>query len=137
MRTEPWKYLRNTKPMPLAFLVWILFLGMVAAAMQMTDQRTTATDPLLSRVGQPSELAVNEFKKAGMEEVRPHSLTDAERAKVQTALGALPSLESSSEFGEVAPGEDAMPLGAALEVVLIFFQLSWVAMSKVTYYLLF
>jgi hypothetical protein len=56
---------------------------------------------------------------------------------VQTALGALPSLESSSEFGEVAPGEDAMPLGAALEVVLIFFQLSWVAMSKVTYYLLF
>ena len=92
MRTELWKHSRNIRPTLLAFLVWILFLGMVAAAIQMKDQQTPSTDPLMSRVGQPSELAVNEFRKAGMEEVRTHILTNAERAKVEAAIGSLPFL---------------------------------------------
>ena len=75
-----------------AFLASILFPRMVAGAIQTAGQQYAATDRLMSRVGQPSELAASEFKKAGMEEVRPHRLTDAERAKVQAALNSLPSL---------------------------------------------
>jgi hypothetical protein len=47
---------------------------------------------LMARVGAPSPAAVDEFKKAGMEEVRPHVLTAPERAKVESVLASLPEL---------------------------------------------
>ena len=46
----------------------------------------------MARVGPPSQSAIDEFKKAGMEGVRPHTLTAPERAKVATALASLPAL---------------------------------------------
>jgi hypothetical protein len=50
------------------------------------------TEALMSRVGSPSQKAIDEFKSAGMEEIRPHTLTALERAKVEAALASLPTL---------------------------------------------
>ena len=47
---------------------------------------------LMARVGPPSQEALDEFKNAGMEDVRPHLLTTPERAKVEAALASLPAL---------------------------------------------
>jgi hypothetical protein len=47
---------------------------------------------LMARVGPPSDLALDEFKKAGMENVTQHTLTAPERAKVQALLASLPAL---------------------------------------------
>jgi hypothetical protein len=47
---------------------------------------------LMTRVGPPSDRALKEFKKAGMENVRPHTLTNSERTQVETVLLSLPSL---------------------------------------------
>jgi hypothetical protein len=47
---------------------------------------------LMDRVGPPSQEAIDEFRKAGMRGIRPHKLTDAERAKVQAVLASLPNL---------------------------------------------
>ena len=68
---------------------------------------------LMARVGAPSPMAVDEFKKAGMEEVRLHVLTAAERAKVQSVLASLPELNRralekrlhSLAFVDGIPGE--------------------------------
>ncbi len=46
----------------------------------------------MARVGTPSPAAVDEFKNAGMEEVRPHVLSISERAKVESVLASLPEL---------------------------------------------
>jgi hypothetical protein len=52
-----------------------------------------ATKSLMARVAAvPSEVAVKEFVRAGMQEVRPHNLTSIERAKVEAALASLPPL---------------------------------------------
>ncbi len=63
------------------------------AAQQASAQREAAgVEALMARVGPPSQEAVDEFKKAGMEDVRPHMLRAAERAKVEAALASLPAL---------------------------------------------
>jgi hypothetical protein len=49
----------------------------------------------------------------------------------------LPFLESLGELREVPPGIDAMPFSAVLVVALAFFQLSWLAMLRMTYLFLF
>ena len=56
------------------------------------QSETAGVEALMARVGPPSQEAVEEFKKAGMEDVRPHTLTASERAKVEAALASLPSL---------------------------------------------
>jgi len=53
------------------------------------DETTTA---LMERVGQPAEDDITTFKKAGMQDVTPHILTDEERMAVEAALASLPSL---------------------------------------------
>jgi len=57
-------------------------------------QRTNLpkVDSLMARVGAPSQIAIDEFKNAGMEGVKPHLLTVSERAQVQAALASLPDL---------------------------------------------
>jgi hypothetical protein len=65
-----------------------------ARATEQSAPRSEAAgiDSLMARVGPPSQEAVDEFKKAGMEDVKPHALTAAERAKVEAALASLPAL---------------------------------------------
>src|SRR5260370_36552999 len=46
----------------------------------------------MARVATPSQEAVDAFKKAGMEDIRPHMLTTSERARVEAVLASLPSL---------------------------------------------
>ncbi len=78
----------------------IVIMAMAAASMPLaraTQQHSppgaaSGVESLMTRVGPPSQEAVDEFKKAGMEDVRPHSLTAPERAKVQAALASLPAL---------------------------------------------
>ena len=70
-------------------------------------------ETLMARVGEPSRLAVDEFKKAGMQGVTPHSLTAEERTKIEAALGSLPALNKrvlekklhSLAFVDGIPGE--------------------------------
>jgi hypothetical protein len=50
------------------------------------------TETLMGRVGEPSQEDVEAFKKAGMKDVKPHTLTSEERIAVEAALAALPAL---------------------------------------------
>lgn len=47
---------------------------------------------LIDRVGEPAQRDMQAFKKAGMQEVKPHKLTAQERLIVEAALASLPSL---------------------------------------------
>jgi hypothetical protein len=69
-------------------------LGPLAHATQQISSQSEAAgvEELMARVGLPSQMAVDEFKRAGMEDVRPHILTAPERAKVEAALASLPTL---------------------------------------------
>lgn len=49
-------------------------------------------EALMARVGAPSQRAIEEFKEAGMENVRAHTLTADERVKVEATLASLPAL---------------------------------------------
>jgi hypothetical protein len=68
---------------------------------------------LMARVGPPSDVALDEFKKAGMEDIRPHTLTASERAKMEAVLASLPALNRhvlekklhSLAFVDGIPGE--------------------------------
>ena len=68
---------------------------------------------LMDRVGTPSAMAVDQFKQAGMEEVRGHALTAAEREQVRGVLASLPALNRrvlekrlhSLAFVDGIPGE--------------------------------
>jgi hypothetical protein len=65
------------------------------AALARSVEATSGADELgilLSRVGAPGALAISQFKKAGMQDVTPHSLTADQRRKVAVALAALPKL---------------------------------------------
>lgn len=54
---------------------------------------TPAAAPALAgRIGAPSQDVIATFASAGMREVRAHVLSDAERARVEAALAALPAL---------------------------------------------
>ena len=50
------------------------------------------TGTLMNRVGPPSQVSVDAFKGAGMQDVEPHLLTASERAKVKAVLDSLPML---------------------------------------------
>jgi hypothetical protein len=68
---------------------------------------------LMGHVGEPSQSAISTFKKAGMREVKPHTLTPSERSKVASALSSLPPLNrrillthlGSLAFVDGIPGE--------------------------------
>jgi hypothetical protein len=75
-------------------LMYLPDLGL--AATHAPSQGVAASRPLISRVGQPSEQVMSTFKDAGMKDVRPHVLTDAERIKVQASLDSLPPLNKDA-----------------------------------------
>jgi hypothetical protein len=92
----------------------VVLMPFAGAAQQETTQGAAAgVEALMTRVGGPSPVAVDEFKKAGMEEVRAHVLTAAERAKVEAVLASLPELNRrvlekrlhSLAFVDGIPGE--------------------------------
>jgi hypothetical protein len=76
-------------------------------------EREESVARLMAQVGPPSSLAVEEFKRAGADQVRPHLLTAQERAKVEAALTSLPELHRrvlekklhSLAFVDGIPGE--------------------------------
>jgi len=96
-------------------LIVAMGLALVPLAVGQEPGQGEAADvaALMGRVGAPSPNAVDEFKKAGMEEVRPHALTATERAKVQGVLASLPELNRrvlekklhSLAFVDGIPGE--------------------------------
>jgi hypothetical protein len=79
-----------------AMLGALHFLGAIAGFSQVPSHQTTMASPLMSRVGPPSADTVNEFTKAGMENVSPHELTAEERASVNAALDRLPPLNRNA-----------------------------------------
>jgi hypothetical protein len=92
----------------------VVLLPMAYAVPQEPAQGEAAeVAALMARVGAPSPTAVDEFKKAGMDEVRPHVLTATERAKVASVLASLPELNRrvlekglhSLAFVDGIPGE--------------------------------
>jgi hypothetical protein len=106
LRGVRWRVL--TVAMGLAVALGVPAVGQGPARSEEGDVAT-----LMGRVGAPSPMAVDEFKKAGMEEVRAHELTAAERAKVQNVLASLPELNRrvldkrlhSLAFVDGIPGE--------------------------------
>ena len=88
-------------------------MSLGAAAQEPVRGGETDVAALMERVGAPSPGAVAEFKSAGMEEVRAHALTAAERAKVESVLASLPELNRrvlekrlhSLAFVDGIPGE--------------------------------
>jgi hypothetical protein len=56
------------------------------------QSETAGVEALMARVGPPSHLAIKEFKNAGTEAVKPHTLTPSERAQVESVLASLPRL---------------------------------------------
>jgi len=84
-----------------------------ATAQARSKSEADDVQSLMARVGPPSQVAVDEFKKAGMQEVRPHKLTAGERAKIEAALTSLPVLNQqvlekklhSLAFVDGIPGE--------------------------------
>jgi hypothetical protein len=78
-------------------ILGLMFLpGLGLAATHASSQEVAASRPLIVRVGQPSEQVMSTFKDAGMKDVRPHVLTDAERIKVQASLDSLPPLNKGA-----------------------------------------
>jgi hypothetical protein len=73
-----------------------LLSGLRLNAGQAAAKQTVEDLPLMERVGQPSEGEINEFRNAGMEDVKPHTLTAVERAKVQVAIASLPPLNQDA-----------------------------------------
>ena len=52
----------------------------------------TEVKELLARVGPPSKAVIRDFGMAGMRDMKPHTLTDSERATLSAALTSLPIL---------------------------------------------
>jgi hypothetical protein len=63
-----------------------------AAQRDSPQSEAAGVQELMARVGPPSDVALDDFKKAGMEEIRPHTLTASERAKMEAVLASLPDL---------------------------------------------
>ncbi len=76
----------------IAALGIVLMSAGQATARGFQQDKASAVQTLITRVGSPSQLAIDEFKKAGMQGVTPHNLTPEERAKVEAALASLPAL---------------------------------------------
>jgi hypothetical protein len=71
---------------------WMFLPGLGVGVTHALSERVAASRPLILRVGQPSEQVRSTFKDAGMKDVRPHVLPDAERIKIQASLDSLPPL---------------------------------------------
>ncbi len=70
----------------------VALMPLAHATQQASPQSEAAgVESLMTRVGPPSQMAVDEFTKAGMEDVKPHLLTASERARVEDALASLPA----------------------------------------------
>jgi hypothetical protein len=114
---DPGACLKRYRWMSLQILIVALGIALMplahATAQDSPQSEAAGVEALMARVGPPSKLAVDEFKKAGMEGVRPHVLTASERAKVKTALASLPALNKyvlgkglhSLAFVDGIPGE--------------------------------
>jgi hypothetical protein len=110
-------YFKHYRWMRLQTLIAVLGVALVplahATAQDSPQSEAAGVEALMTRVGPPSQVAVDEFKNAGMEEVRPHVLTAPERAKVEVALASLPALNRyvlgkrlhSLAFVDGIPGE--------------------------------
>jgi len=87
------KHLRRIR-LPSLIAAVVIASMPLAQAKQQTSPHGAAVGAqvLMARVGPPSRAAVDEFKKAGMESVRPHTLTANERAKIEAVLDSLPTL---------------------------------------------
>jgi hypothetical protein len=83
---------RKSSPILTALLGLTLLPALAMESGQTSTNRTSDATYLMGRVGHPTELAIREFRKAGMEDVRPHTLTKTEYARVQAALESLPLL---------------------------------------------
>jgi hypothetical protein len=91
----------------------IALVSGASVGQQPLPQDTTEIRSLMTRVVTPSQLALDEFRKAGMEGVKPHTLTASEQDKVKAALLALPALHryvldkrlNSFAFVDGIPGE--------------------------------
>src|SRR6185312_4148780 len=85
-----------TRHLCMLVLLWTggLMLGVVVPSLAVAQdvQRDRQATQLMEKVGAPSQLAIDTFKKAGMLDVKPHALTDEERRKIKAALAALPPL---------------------------------------------
>jgi hypothetical protein len=78
-----------------AVVVAFPHLPPVAQAPQQSGSQPNEDDTtkaLIGRVGEPAQEDVEAFKKAGMQDVKPHTLTPEERIAVEGALAALPAL---------------------------------------------
>jgi hypothetical protein len=67
----------------------------VRQAQQQRDlpqEKGDVTTTLIERVGEPAQSDIDAFKKAGMQDVWPHTLTADERIAVQVPLASLPAL---------------------------------------------
>jgi hypothetical protein len=93
---DPCAYIEHPRWIRLQILAVAMSIALtpLAHAMQRASPNSeeAEVEALMDRVGPPSQEAVDEFKKAGMEGVRPHTLTATERTKVQAVLASLPSL---------------------------------------------
>ena len=93
---DPRAYLKHYRWMRLQTLIAALGVALMplAHATQKDSPQSgvAAGEGLMAHVGPPSQEAVDEFKSAGMENVRPHVLSAPERAKVEAALASLPIL---------------------------------------------
>jgi hypothetical protein len=93
---EPRSHLNPNRRIRWKLAVATLSIALLSSAKSIPQNspqsKTSEIEALMSRVGPPSENAVDEFKKAGMENVKPHSLTAAERVKIENALASLPGL---------------------------------------------
>jgi hypothetical protein len=70
----------------------LLVGGTVFATTRRAAADQDAGSDLLSRVGSPSEAALDTFHDAGMQDVRAHELTAAERERVAAAIAQLPPI---------------------------------------------
>jgi hypothetical protein len=100
VRTNSHLSLSNTShSMRSQILVAVLGLAVLqagrATAQGLPQSEAVVVERLMARVGAPPQLAIDEFKKAGMQAVTAHTLTDEERVKVEAALALLPALNKN------------------------------------------
>jgi hypothetical protein len=78
----------------------ILGLALLSASQlnagQTATKQTVEDLTLMDRIGQPSAGEIQAFRDAGMEDVQPHTLTAAERGKLQAAIASLPPLNRNA-----------------------------------------
>ena len=91
-KSGPQQHAKRTVVLAMPLLRLVLCASALGADVQESVPQPATTSSLMSRVGTPTDLALSEFRQAGMEEVRLYELTAEGRAKVKAALDALPPL---------------------------------------------